>query len=70
MHERGDRRLLGKSMRGGESERIDAVQGPVRSGVDASLQGRRDGRTRGLPQQLPERSCLSHGASVSLKDVA
>ena len=63
MNERADRRLLVEPALGGESERVDAVERPVRPGFDRRLQRVGDVRVRRLPQEFPERRCFGHRRS-------
>ena len=55
VHQRADHRLLAELMAGGEGERIDATERPVRRGFNRSLKCIGDSRIGRLPQQPPER---------------
>ncbi len=63
MDERTDHRFLVEAVRGGEGERVDAVERPVRRGFDRRLQLVGDDRFSRLPQEFPERRCFSHRRS-------
>jgi hypothetical protein len=55
VHQRADHRLFAEFMAGGEGERIDATERPVRRGFNRSLKCIGDSRIGRLPQQSPER---------------
>ena len=62
VNQRADHRLFAKSMAGGEGERIDTAERPVRRGFNRSLKRIGDSRIGRLPQERPERLRFSHGA--------
>ena len=69
MNKAADGLFLVETMRFSIGERIDAVEEPIRVGLNRCLQGVDHRRIGSLPQKSKERLRVSHGAPSSVRSI-